>query len=110
MPSTYQISIDGNEYWHNYNRGHNTYKQSLSTITKIRNSSKNINVIAAFNAHSKNYKSIEEMTYNLIDAGVNGIIFNRYIPTNNELSILSQNDFLEYKQIISELKDKNKTY
>lgn len=106
--STYQISIDGNEYWHDYIRGDGTYKQSISTIKKIKQKSKNINIITAFNAHSKNYKSIKEMVNELVDNGVDGITFNRYIPTNTELNVLSQKEFLEYKNIILELEQKYK--
>ena len=100
----YQISVDGDEYWHDFLRGKNTYKKTLDTIKKIGKYKKNIKLIISFNAHSNNYNSVETMIKDLLDCGVDYIKFNRYIHANDEIKVLSKEEYLEYKSKVFELK------
>ena len=76
---TLQISIDGNEYYHDKLRGRRTYKKAQNTIKYLLN--QNIKTIVASTISIDNVNSIKEMLTDMISIGVINFKLSQEMPS-----------------------------
>lgn len=102
---TIKTSIDGLEETHNFIRGNDTYRKTISNIKKLIDN--DIKVEVQFTANDKNYNEISQVYKELTSIGVDTIVYERYVDQHNKyLKPLSNNQLQEVLKQTNNCKSK----
>ncbi len=104
-PDYLDISIDGDEYYHDKIRGYGTYKKLLDLLSKYVSNSRIIdNTFIAFTINALNYNTIRNILQTAMKLGIKNVVLSPYLSdseTNDALYLKDRDIALRVQDLVN---------